>query len=521
MRACPQCLSSTFAGLEFCPLDGAPLYEAEVDPLVGQSLGRYRVEALLGRGAMGSVYRAYPESLDRAFAVKVLHADMACDRNLVERFAREADALSRIRHSNIVSVVDFVTTESGLCALVMEYLPGIDLAQRLAEVGALPLDQLRSIARGVAMGLNEAHRLKLIHRDIKPSNVRLVTEDGREIPKLVDFGVVRLEDQPDAQRLTGQNHLVGTPRYMAPEMVMGETITAAVDLYALGVMMHEMATGVAPFVGQTTADVLVKQATEAPPPLPPLEGLERLISALMAKDPADRPKSASEVVDWIDAPPALPPTPTARRWPYGLAAVAATLVVTLALAIGARSEPDPIAVAVVESPPVTEAVAEPEPPPPPPALPKAVAKPARPPSHDGSADLDAAEHRLSALLSQRGLTHADLTGIQLTKSPYRSWRRARARKRTVAASRAVQYLLTAVPKVKLGPDILERRLDRLLTAIRGSRREIPQVLMEEINRRYFELRIQAKEARTDAGFARVSKRISSLEAKLRKYRYGD
>ncbi len=522
MRACPQCLSSTFAELEFCPLDGAALYEAQVDPLIGQSLGRYRVEALLGRGAMGSVYRAYPEALDRAFAVKVLHADMACDRKLVERFAREAHALSQIRHSNIVSVIDFVTTESGLCALVMEYLPGIDLAERLAEAGPLPVDQLRRIARGVAMGLNEAHRLKLIHRDIKPSNVRLVTEDGHEIPKLVDFGVVRLEDQPDAQRLTGQNHLVGTPRYMAPEMVMGEAITAAVDLYALGVMMHEMATGAAPFVGQTTADVLVKQATEAPPPLPPLEGIERLILALMAKDAADRPKSAIEVVAWIDSPPSIAPAsiapapPIARRWPYGLAAFVATLVVTLFLAIGPSTEPEPIAEVVVPSPPVTGSVAKP-----PPAPAKAAAKRTRTPSRQGRADLDAAERRLGTLLAQRGLTRADLSGIKLTKKSYRRWRRARARKRTTTAGRAVQALLTAVPKVKLGPGILERRLDRLLTAIRGSRREVPQVLMQEINQRYFELRVQAKEARTNSRFARVSKRISALEAKLRKYRYGD
>jgi hypothetical protein len=523
MRACPACRSTVLAPLEFCPLDGAPLYETDVDPLIGHRIGRYQVEDLLGRGAMGSVYRCRPASLERDFAVKVLHADMAVDRKLVERFTREADALSRIRHSHIVSVVDFVTTPEGLCALVMEYLPGVDLAEVLHYDGPLPLDRLRALARGVALGLQEAHEKHLIHRDVKPSNVRIVREGAVEIPKLVDFGIVRLDDQdPDAQQLTGQNHLMGTPRYMAPEMVLGGQVTPAVDLYALGVMMFEMATGAPPFVGQTAADVLVKQATEAPPPLPPLEGLEGLITALLAKDPAQRPPSAEAVVRWIDAPPPPPAPPRRRRWPWvtaalaGGAAAAALLVLARApeappAAAGARPPPAPVEAA----PPAVEA-----PPPEPPAV-AAVVTPPAPPRAPAGGQLEELERALASALAERGLTHGDLAGLPETKRHYREWRRARAKKQPARAAQALQALLPDIRRARLEPRILEARLDRLMQSMRGARREVPPVLLEEVERGYFELRVQAREASTDARFASVAKRIGMLEAKLRRYVYGD
>lgn len=567
MRACPKCRSCVLQDLEFCPLDGSPLIETAEDPLVGHYLGRYRVEALLGRGAMGSVYRAIPPALDRAFAVKVLHGDMAADKKLVTRFRREAEALSRIRHTNIVSVVDFVGTDAGLCALVMEYLPGIDLAELLATSGPLPPARLRPLARGVAAGLDAAHGQYIVHRDVKPSNVRIVREGDHEVPKLVDFGVVRLEDQdPEASQLTGQDHLVGTPRYMAPEMVLGQPVTPAVDLYALGVMMHEMATGKPPFEGQTTADVLVKQATEAPPPLPPLGGLEALIFALMQKAPEDRPRSAAEVVRWLDGPPGGPivtpaglssdlvlpgaspdPPPastagpgvkteadatlrvrppgepgrrTLARWaPWAAGALALAVAGGLALA---RRSPSPAtatapdAGALVDAGAVADAGVAPD---------RAPRRRSTPPPRRVSAgdkhELEAAEETLGEVLTQRGLTRSDLADIRETRRSYRQWRRARAKGRHRQAAKAVRSLTERARKVKLTSKILDRRLDRLLKAIRGSRREVPDVLREELDRRYFDLRVQAREVKTDAQFRRVSRRITLLERKLAKYRYGD
>lgn len=527
MRACPSCRSTVLAPLEFCPLDGSPLYETDLDPLIGHVVGRYQVDALLGRGAMGSVYRARPLSLDRDFAVKVLHAEMAADRKLVERFTREADALSRIRHTNIVSVVDFVTTSEGLCALVMEYLPGRDLAEVIATEAPLPAERLIAIARGVALGLEEAHAKRLIHRDVKPSNVRIVREGAAEIPKLVDFGIVRLDDQgPEAQQLTGQNHLMGTPRYMAPEVVLGGEVTPAVDLYALGVMMYEMATGAPPFTGQSAADVLVKQATEAAPRPPPLGGVERLIEALLAKTPERRPQSAAAVVGWLDDPPPPPAPPPAPR-PWWVWAAAGSLAVAAAVALIATRptapsvvEVEPLEVAEVAPAPAPELTGVVTPPPsPPPTPPPPRATPPR--STGSSTQLERLERELTSTLSRRGLTHADISDLPETKRPYRAWRRAKGRKQTARAVDALQDLTPAVEKVALTPAILEARLDRLMKSMRGARREVPPVLLEEVERGYFELRVQAKEARTEARFISVARRIGMLEAKLRKYVYGD
>jgi serine/threonine protein kinase len=286
--------------VEFCGIDGTRLEERPSDPLLGQVVDRYRVETLIGRGAMGSVYRVRHEVLDRDFALKVLLGDFATDRTLVARFRREAQALSRVRHPNVVSVIDFGNTEAGLTYLVMDYIAGPSLAAVLEGGLALEPTRAASLARQIALGLAETHALGLVHRDVKPGNILLTEEGGVEILRLVDFGIVAIDGSQEATKLTGVGKAVGTPEYMAPEQARGVEATSAVDLYALGVILYQMLAGEVPFPGTGIADILVRHATQPPTPLRTETGLETLVYRLLAKEPEDRPSSALEVIEELD-----------------------------------------------------------------------------------------------------------------------------------------------------------------------------------------------------------------------------
>lgn len=517
MRVCSACRATVLKTLEFCPLDGCPLVEVNEDPMVGHTFDRYQIEERLGSGAMGSVYRVRPPELERDLAIKVLHADVAANRTLVARLEREAEALSRVHHGNIVSVVDFVRTPHGLCGLLMEFLPGENLAAILAREAPMAPGRVRGLARGIALGLSEAHRQGLVHRDVKPSNVLVVREGEDEIPKLVDFGLVlRIYRDPEANRLTGENDLLGTPQYMAPEQARAEETSPAADLYALGVMMYEMLSGRVPFTGASASEVLIKHAIEEPTPLPKYEGLGPLVMGLLAKNPWSRPPSANEVVARLDNQAAG----RSKDAPPRSLAVAASLAILMAALSGlvlvlsqSPSEvPSPPAAAqmrlVADAGP-SSALTLPRPGPKPGA-----AKPLR----DRIAAL---ERRLARVLNERGLSRADLPELPSTRRAHRRWKRAAARRDHLATSRALEDLIYAARKAKLSPRILERRLDRLLKSIRGSRREVPAILTEDIERRYFQLRVRAREAYSRQDFRQVAELIKLLEERHRRYVYGD
>lgn len=300
MRICPQCRSIFTGEGEFCTIDGTRLVDDAHDPLIGEHLDRYEFVERLGTGAMGVVYRVRHTELERDFAMKVLYGEFGANKSLVARFRREAKAMSKISHSNVVQVVDFGSTEHGLSFLVMEYIQGRTLEDLLEERQTLEPQHAAHLVRQVAAGLSEVHRLGFVHRDIKPANVMLTGVEGRENAKLLDFGIVGMADETGSTKLTGTGRIVGTPRYMSPEQARDSGVGPQADLYSLGCILYELVSGDVPFPGDVVADVLVMHSTIEPSPLPPSQGLEHIVKDLLAKRPEDRVQSAAELVHRLD-----------------------------------------------------------------------------------------------------------------------------------------------------------------------------------------------------------------------------
>lgn len=285
-----------------CLVCGDPLVEA-MDPRVGTTLGgRYRIEAVIGEGGMATVYRAKHAFMDRRYAVKILHRDLARDERLVERMRREGRSTATLTHPNIVDVYDFGMTDDGAPYLVMELLAGAPLRSMLRGE-PMPLSLLVELGVQMAEGLARAHDFGIVHRDLKPENVFVIDEGGRPLVKLVDFGIAHSHSD---SHLTSHGELVGTPQYMSPERALSRDATAACDLYSLGVVLFEMATGVLPFQSNMPAGFVLKHIHEAPPRPSTLArsvpaALEALILDLLEKDPKKRPVDAHQVVERLRA----------------------------------------------------------------------------------------------------------------------------------------------------------------------------------------------------------------------------
>lgn len=255
--------------------------------------GRYRVGAVIGRGAMGEVRSAWDERLGREVAFKCLRSDLASDPAVRSRFEDEARAAARLSHPAIVTVFDSGEWDE-VPYLVMERLPGRTLADELAD-GPLPERRVEAIAVDIAGALATAHELGVIHRDVKPGNI-LVTDAGGV--KLADFGIAKSADTMD---LTVTGMIVGSPSYLAPERLGGEPATARSDLYALGVVLYEALTGTKPFRGDTPVALAHAIHTTSAEPIRSrcprtAEALASVIDGCMARDAADRPASAADVV---------------------------------------------------------------------------------------------------------------------------------------------------------------------------------------------------------------------------------
>ncbi len=256
----------------------------------------YALGEEIGSGAIATVYRVIDRRSGQALAAKLLHARHERDEAARERFRREAELASRLRHENVVAVYGIAELE-GRTALLMELVEGPTLAAHLARVGMLAEPELVAIARGIASGLAFAHGSGVIHRDLKPANVLL--HESR-IPKLADFGIARAASFANADRKAMT--VLGTPPYMAPECLDPLAVDPRTDLYALGCIMHEMATGNPPFGGGTPFAVLEAHRSSPIPELPDAwsASLRALVVRLLAKAPGDRPQSASAVVDALD-----------------------------------------------------------------------------------------------------------------------------------------------------------------------------------------------------------------------------
>jgi serine/threonine protein kinase len=324
VKVCPQCGSEYETGDRFCPKDGTSLRpKAAGDPLIGRVIAdRYLVLARIGEGGMGRVYLAEHVKMTRQCAIKVMNPSLVTDPDSLQRFAREASNAARILHPNVAAVFDYGEADK-IVYLVMEYVDGESLSTVIARDG--PLDPRRAIeiARQVADGLSAAHELGIVHRDLKPDNVILAhTRGGKEIAKVVDFGIAKAIAEAPQDALTRSGLVIGTPEYMSPEQLLGDPVDERADIYSLGCILYQMLTGAQAFTADTREQMIRRRLHETPPHVRDFDPalprrLDTLIVHMLARSPTDRLGSAAEARDQLD--PALtlggwdPSTLTAAR----------------------------------------------------------------------------------------------------------------------------------------------------------------------------------------------------------------
>ncbi|MBT6153973.1 MAG: serine/threonine protein kinase, partial [Planctomycetaceae bacterium] len=261
-------------------------------------LGHYEIQEVIGRGAFGTVLKAFDEKLHRVVAIKVLAPEMAATSPARKRFLREARSSAAVRHENVVSI--YAVEDEPIPYLVMEYIPGQTLQERLDETGPLDLQSVLRLGKQIADGLAAAHAEQLIHRDVKPGNILLETSINDHV-KITDFGLARTAD--DAS-MTQSGMIAGTPLYMAPEQALGQKLDTRADLFSFGSVLYQMLSGRPPFRAPSTVAVLKRVADDAPRPISDIipetpEWVCRLIGHLHAKNPDERYGSAKEVSELL------------------------------------------------------------------------------------------------------------------------------------------------------------------------------------------------------------------------------
>lgn len=271
--------------------------------LIGKTIdGKYLIQNVLGEGGMAVVYKANHVQMERTVVIKVMQGWLLSNKNSIERFERECKLTAKLNHPNIVSVYDVGSIGGKEPYLVMEYIKGEALADKIHSQGALPYATTGNIIVQMCRGLQEAHSMGIIHRDLKPDNVLLQHKSDRpDWVKIVDFGISNLVH--GSKRLTKTGRMVGTPEYIAPEQLKDRPIDIRTDLYAIGIMMFEMLTGKVPFEGESAESILMKHLLEDAPPISSVRldilevgnPFEPIISKLLKKEPDDRYQTATEL----------------------------------------------------------------------------------------------------------------------------------------------------------------------------------------------------------------------------------
>ncbi|MCC7532113.1 MAG: protein kinase [Candidatus Melainabacteria bacterium] len=269
--------------------------------LIGKKIeGKYEVQSILGEGGMAIVYKAYHTKMERLVVIKVMQGWLLSNKNAVERFERESKMTAKLAHPNIVTVFDYGVLNQKEPYLVMEYIKGESLGDKIARQGALPFATAAGIIIQICRGLQEAHNVGIIHRDLKPDNILLQDRSDRpDWVKIVDFGISHLVQ--GNKRLTKTGKMVGTPEYIAPEQLKDKPLDIRTDLYALGIILYETLTGRVPFEGESAEAILMKHLLEPPPPLSFhnddfAEGtpFDAIIAKALRKEPDERYQTATE-----------------------------------------------------------------------------------------------------------------------------------------------------------------------------------------------------------------------------------
>lgn len=307
--------SLVVGGMALALFGGHAMWSLRAQLSQARSIGRYELRRRLAAGGMGEVWSARHVGLDRDVAVKLIQPRVGADPDAVARFEREVKTLTGLTHPYVVRVFDYGVTEDGILYYAMELLEGADLAQLVEDEGAIDPERAVRLVRQAAEALAEAHAAGVVHRDVKPQNLLLVTSDvSREFVKLIDFGIARTGF--GEEQLTATGMIIGTPGYIAPEVITGQPATPAADIYALGGVLYYLLAGAPPLSADSAQALALAHLTREPPapserlgrPLPPR--IEAVVMRCLAKDPDARFRDASELaatlraIEGIAGPPA-------------------------------------------------------------------------------------------------------------------------------------------------------------------------------------------------------------------------
>jgi eukaryotic-like serine/threonine-protein kinase len=285
-----------------------PAQEPEKDPLIGQVLdGRYQIVSVLGEGGMGIVYKARHVTLGKSLAIKVLKAEVSKDQEIVQRFRQEAQSATAIGNHHIIDISDFGVLGDGSTYFVMEFLDGVSLTRAIEPGKPLKANRTIHIAKQLCRALGAAHDVGIVHRDLKPDNIYLISRGGdKDFVKVLDFGIAKVGGAKS--KLTQVGQVFGTPHYMSPEQCAGTAVDKRTDVYALGVIMYEMASSRVPFDADNLMGILTKhlyeepiKPHELPPPVDVPPALEAVIMQCLAKKADIRYQSMQEVLADLEA----------------------------------------------------------------------------------------------------------------------------------------------------------------------------------------------------------------------------